>query len=153
MIPLGVYSPPDYVVPVELIGRESDELVLVTPAAHHFVSSSFANQPALRHKEGAPSLEIHPVDAAARGIETGDELLIENERGWCMLPAVITEDVLPGFAASTKGYWPREGLAGRNVNWLTTDVLSDLGNQASFHSNLVRVRKAQPGGIRSPAGR
>ncbi len=144
MIPLGVDPLPDYVVPVELIGRESDELVLVTPAAHHFVSSSFANQPALRHKEGAPSLEIHPVDAAARGIETGDELLIENERGWCMLPAVITEDVLPGFAASTKGYWPREGLAGRNVNWLTTDVLSDLGNQASFHSNLVRVRKLSP---------
>ncbi|MCA9858167.1 MAG: hypothetical protein KC438_00525, partial [Thermomicrobiales bacterium] len=45
---------------------------------------------------------------------------------------------------TTKGYWSQGSLAGRNVNWLTTDVLSDLGNQASFHSNLVRVRKLSP---------
>ena len=145
MIPLGVDPLPDYVVPVEMTDRQSEELVLVTPAGHHFVSSTFANQPALRHKEGAPSLEIHPKDAEAREIENGDELLIENERGWCILRAVVTEDVVPGMAVSTKGYWPQSSLAGRNVNWLTTDVLADLGGQASFHSNLVRVRKLGPG--------
>jgi anaerobic selenocysteine-containing dehydrogenase len=67
--------------------------------------------------------------------------LIENDRGWCILRAQVTEDVIPGCAVTTKGYWSQSSLAGRNVNWLTTDVLSDLGNQASFHSNLVRVRK------------
>lgn len=145
MIPLGVDPLPDYVVPVEMIDRQSDELVLVTPAAHHFVSSTFVNQPALHHKEGVPALEIHPKDATERAIETGDELLIENDRGWCILRAKITDDVVPGCIVSTKGYWSRSNLAGRNVNWLTTDVLSDLGGQASFHSNLVRVRKLGPG--------
>ncbi|MCO5220221.1 MAG: molybdopterin oxidoreductase family protein [Thermomicrobiales bacterium] len=144
MIPLGVDPLPDYVVPIEMVDRKTDELVLVSAAAHHFVSSSFANQPALRHKEGTPALEIHPTDAANRNIATGDELLVENDRGWCLLRANVTEDVIPGCAVTTKGYWSQGSLAGRNVNWLTTDVLSDLGNQASFHSNLVRVRKLSP---------
>jgi anaerobic selenocysteine-containing dehydrogenase len=144
MIPLGVDPLPAYVIPDEMIDRESDELVLVTGAAHHFVSSSFANQPALLRKEGKPFLEIHPKDAKARGIENGDPLLIENERGWCLLVADVTEDVIPGFTVSPKGYWAQNSLAGRNVNWLTSDILADLGNQASFHSNLVRVRKLSP---------
>ena len=117
---------------------------MIRPCCMSFVSSTFANQPALLHKEGAPSLEIHPQDAAARGIETGDELLIENDRGWCILRADVTEDVIPGCTVATKGYWPQRSLVGRNVNWLTTDVLADLGNQAAFHSNLVRVRKLAP---------
>lgn len=144
MIPLGVDPLPDYVVPEEMVGRQDDELVLVTGAAHHFVSSSFANQPALAHKEGAPSLEIHPRDARARGIDTGDDLLVENDRGWCLLRAEVTEDVIPGFTVSPKGYWAQHSAAGRNVNWLTSDDLADLGNQAVFHSNLVRVRKLAP---------
>ena len=141
MIPLGVDPLPAYVVPDEMVNRESDELVLVSGAAHHFVSSSFANQPALFRKEGKPALEINTRDAKVRGISTGDPLLIENERGWCLLQADVTDDVIPGFTVSPKGYWAQSSLAGRNVNWLTTDVLADLGNQASFHSNLVRVRK------------
>jgi anaerobic selenocysteine-containing dehydrogenase len=144
MIPLGVDPLPAYVVPDEMVDRESDELMLVTGAAHHFVSSTFANQPALLRKEGKPFLEIHPKDARARGIEDGDPLLIENERGWCLLVAEVTEDVIPGFTVSPKGYWAQNSLAGRNVNWLTADILADLGNQACFHSNLVRVRKLSP---------
>ncbi len=144
MIPLGVDPLPAYVVPDEMVDRATDELVLVTGAAHHFVSSSFANQPALLRKEGKPFLEIHPKDANARGIEDGDPLLIENERGWCLLVADVTEDVIPGFTVSPKGYWAQSSLAGRNVNWLTSDILADLGNQAVFHSNLVRVRKLSP---------
>ena len=144
MIPLGVDPLPAYVIPDEMVDRETDELVLVTGAAHHFVSSSFANQPALLRKEGKPFLEIHPRDAISRGIENGDPLLIENERGWCLLVADVTEDVIPGFTVSPKGYWAQSSLAGRNVNWLTSDTLADLGNQAVFHSNLVRVRKLSP---------
>ncbi|MEZ4507144.1 MAG: molybdopterin-dependent oxidoreductase [Thermomicrobiales bacterium] len=110
MIPLGVDPLPDHVVPDELVDRGSDELVLVTGAAHHFVSSSFANQPALLRKEGKPFLEIHPTDAKARGIESGDPLLIENDRGWCLLIADVTDDVVPGFAVSPKGYWAQNSL-------------------------------------------
>src|SRR5262249_19553015 len=45
-----------------------EALTLVTGASHHFVSSSLASQPGLLHNAGEPFVEIHPDDAAARGI-------------------------------------------------------------------------------------
>ena len=56
----------------------------------------------------------------------------------------MSDEVIPGFTVSPKGYWAQSSAAGRNVNWLTSDALADLGNQAVFHSNLVRVRKLAP---------
>ena len=49
-----------------------DALVLLTAASHHFVSSSLASQPGLLRGEGEPFVEIHPDDAAARGMADGD---------------------------------------------------------------------------------
>ncbi len=95
-------------------------------------------------RKANPSWKSIPKTPNSRGISTGDPLLIENERGWCLLQADVTEDVIPGFTVSPKGYWAQNSLAGRNVNWLTSDGLADLGNQAVFHSNLVRVRKLSP---------
>ena len=73
-----------------------DGLVLLSGASHHFVSSSMANQPSLRAKAGEPFLEISPSDAAARGIADGDRVVVENERGWCELRAVVTADAPAG---------------------------------------------------------
>ena len=46
-------------------------LVLITGAAHHFVTTSMANQPGLVAKEGTPFIEINPDDAAARQVVHG----------------------------------------------------------------------------------
>src|SRR5207302_7892517 len=51
-------------------------LNLLTGAAHHFVSSSLASQQGLLKEEGAPFVEIHPDDAARRGIAQGDEVWV-----------------------------------------------------------------------------
>jgi anaerobic selenocysteine-containing dehydrogenase len=124
---------------------------LLTGAAHHFVSSSMANQAGLLEREGLPFVEIHPADAAAQGIVEGDVVIIENERGWCKLRAVTTETVRPGVLASPKGRWARfdpfrNGEGGRNVNWTTSDALADLAGQSTFHSSKVWLRKAQETG-------
>jgi anaerobic selenocysteine-containing dehydrogenase len=116
-------------------------LALISGASHHFVSSSMANQPSLRAKEGAPFIEINPTDAAARNIAHGDEVIVESKRGWCRLRAVVTDDVPPGVAVAPKGHWARFSPGGRNVNWTTSDALGDLAGQSTFHSNLVRVRR------------
>ncbi|MEA2525411.1 MAG: hypothetical protein QOF73_2638 [Thermomicrobiales bacterium] len=143
----GVDPLPDYVPPSEFgtaLGDgntlDSSALVLLTGAAHHFVSSSFANQPKLAGKEGLPFIELHPVDAAARGIADGQDVIVENSRGWCQLRAHVTENITPGVAVAPKGFWGRRSPGGRNVNWLTSDALADLGGQSTFHSNLVAVR-------------
>src|SRR5690606_34430851 len=83
----------------------NSSFILISAAAHHFVSSSFANQPGLLRHEGEPFVEIHPQDAAAHGIQSGEWVRLENERGWCELKAVVTENVRPGVVASPKGRW------------------------------------------------
>jgi anaerobic selenocysteine-containing dehydrogenase len=117
-------------------------LVLISGAAHHFVSSSLANVSSLLAKEGAPFVEINPHDAIARGIASGDEVIVENMRGWCQLCAVVTDNVPPGVAVAPKGRWGRMAPGGRNINWTTSDTLADLAGQSTFHSNLVEIRRA-----------
>jgi anaerobic selenocysteine-containing dehydrogenase len=119
---------------------QAKSLQLVTGASHHFVSSSLASQPGLLHGEGTPFIEIHPADAAARGISTGDDVLLANRRGDCRLRAVVTDAVRPGVVVSPKGRWARLS-GGRNVNWTTSDALADLAGQSTFHSNRVWLRR------------
>jgi len=127
-------------------GVTSAPLTLISGAAHHFVTSSFANQPGLLEREGQPFVEINPADAAARGIASGDVVRVENGRGWCNLVAVVTEAIRPGVLASPKGRWAKNdpfaaGDGGRTINWTTPDALGDMAGQSTFHSNRVWLNK------------
>ena len=126
-------------------GVTSPPLTLLSGAAHHFVSSSLANQAGLLRREGQPFVEIHPTDAAARHIADGDLVIVENGRGWCKLRAVVTNTVRPGVLISPKGRWGKFDPFGdgRNVNWTTSDALGDMAGQSTFHSNQVWIRQAQ----------
>jgi len=117
-----------------------EALNLVSGAAHHFVTSSLANQEALRQREGQPFVEIHPLDAEQRAIADGDMVFVENGRGWCQLLARVTTAVRPGVVAAPKGHWARHH-DGRNINWTTSDALGDMAGQSTFHSNRVWIRK------------
>jgi anaerobic selenocysteine-containing dehydrogenase len=86
-------------------------------------------------------VEIHPQDAAVRGIQDGERVIVENGRGWCELQARVTDAIRPGVLASPKGRWSKH-LGGRNVNWTTSDALGDMAGQSTFHSNCVWVRRA-----------
>ncbi|MCY4244166.1 MAG: molybdopterin oxidoreductase family protein [Gammaproteobacteria bacterium] len=120
---------------------DADGLDLVTPAAHFFVSSSFANSERLCRSEGEPLLDLHPADAQARGIRDGDTVTVRNRRGWCNLRARLSDDVRPGVAATPKGRWSKHH-GGRNINWTTPDTLADMAGQSTFQTNRVWVERA-----------
>lgn len=143
----GIDPVPDYVPAVDDGGvtddtkwRAADALNLVTGAAHHFTTSTFANQPELVAREGEPFVEIHPADAARRKIEDGEPVIVENGRGSAELRAKVTDAVRPGVVAAPKGRWAKHN-GGRNVNWTTSDAVGDLAGQSTFHTNRVWVRK------------
>jgi anaerobic selenocysteine-containing dehydrogenase len=138
----GLDPLPAYQEPAEFAARSDGDtrLTLISAAAHHFVSSSLANQPGLLAKEGEPYIELHPADAAARGISYGDIVEVTSARGSCQLRAVVTDAVRQGVAIAPKGRWAWLGADGRNINWTTSDTLADLAGQSTFHSNLVEVR-------------
>jgi anaerobic selenocysteine-containing dehydrogenase len=138
----------DGAVPVgpfhKLVVRFHDEeaLTLISPASHHFTTSTFANQDDLVAREGEPFVEIHPEDAANRDIQSGDLVRLENGRGWCNLRAKVTDGVRRGVVASPKGRWSKWG-DGRTINWLTTDALGDMAGQSTFHSSRVWLRRVK----------
>src|SRR5262245_6277078 len=137
----GLDPLPEYTEPAEFAGRADDDsrLTLITGAAHHFTSSSFANVPGLLDKERrVPWIEINPEDAKTRGIADGAMVIVSNERGECRLQAVVTDNVLPGVMVSPKARWQSLSPDGHNVNWTTSDALADIGGQSTFHSNPGR---------------
>jgi len=115
---------------------------LLTPAAHHFLNSSFANLPSLQKAEKEPRIWIHPQDAGARGIDDGDWLRVWNDRGEVRLRAVVSENVKPGVAWSPSLWWNRDSPHGSNVNALTSDRVTDMGGGPTFHTNLVQIERA-----------
>ncbi len=54
---------------------------MISPPARNFLNSTFVNVQSLRGTEGEPHLDMHPHDAAARGIADGDMVRICNDRG------------------------------------------------------------------------
>ncbi|GCE12316.1 molybdopterin-containing oxidoreductase family protein [Tengunoibacter tsumagoiensis] len=120
--------------------QASDEpMPLICAAAHHFISSTFGNQPTLKTKEGTPTLSINPHDAQLRGIRSGQLVRVSNERGWCRLIADVTEDVRPGVLSTATVWWPKFSPDQRNINWTTSDRLADFNGGSTFYTNLVKV--------------
>ncbi|MHB1134412.1 MAG: molybdopterin-containing oxidoreductase family protein [Chloroflexota bacterium] len=143
--PLPTYTPPAEGRDCPDVAlRQRYPLTLVTPPAHHFLNSTFANLPFFMAHERQPTVELHPSDAAARGIVSGDTVRVFNDRGASRLQALVTETVLPGVAVGTGVWWPRHSADGTNLNQTTPDRLADMGRGATFFSNLVQVEKAAP---------
>jgi anaerobic selenocysteine-containing dehydrogenase len=117
-------------------------LALLTPADHYFLNSVFANLPRQQRRAGAPTLLIHPHDAAPRGIATGDEVRVGNARGSFFAVAEVGDRVRPGVVASPKGRWPGDCKHGATINATVDERDSDMGGGAVFHDNRVRVDKS-----------
>jgi anaerobic selenocysteine-containing dehydrogenase len=123
----------------DALSTSNEPLPLLSPGAHHFISSTFGNQERMMAKEQAPTLQINPLDAEARNIHDGQLVRVSNERGWCRLVAEVTADVRPGVLATTTVWWPQFSPDQHNVNWTTSDRLADFNGGSTFYTNLVSV--------------
>jgi anaerobic selenocysteine-containing dehydrogenase len=114
--------------PLELLARKAD----------NFLNSSFSNQPSVQAMDETNLLEMHSSDARARGIADGERVKVYNDRGEIILKARVDGAVQPGVV-SAKLNWAKLAPGFRNINVLTSEKLSDLGNSATFYSVLVEV--------------
>jgi anaerobic selenocysteine-containing dehydrogenase len=130
--PVAGYTPPR-----EAASRTG--LALLAPASHWFLNSTFANHPQLRERAGGPLVEIHPDDAAERGLVTGDEARVFNARGEFIAAVEVSDRVRPGVIASTKGHWLKHVRGGANANATVEERDADMGRGAVFHDNRVEV--------------
>jgi anaerobic selenocysteine-containing dehydrogenase len=141
--PLPGYLPP-YESPVsapELAQRYP--LAIISPPARNFLNSTFVNVRSLRDTEGEPHLDIHPQDAAERGISNDDQVTVFNDRGSLRLKARLTDRARPGVVVALSVWWRKLASDGRNANELTHQRLTDLGRAATFYDCLVEVRRTE----------
>jgi len=119
---------------------DDEPLALVTAkSAHHFLNSTYANLPRHLAGEGEPLLDLHPGDAAARGIADGDVVRVSNARGEVVARARLGDVVRPGVVALPSGWWASRSPGATMANALTTPELTDRGGGGAFHSARVEV--------------
>ncbi|HSI57503.1 MAG TPA: molybdopterin oxidoreductase family protein [Ideonella sp.] len=114
-------------------------LAMISPPARNFLNSSFVNVKSLRDIEAEPVLEMHPQDAAPRGIIDRQPVRIFNERGEYHCTARINQRARPGVVNGLGVWWRKLGTHGTNVNELTSQRLTDLGQAPTFYDCLVEV--------------
>jgi anaerobic selenocysteine-containing dehydrogenase len=114
-------------------------LAMISPPARHFLNSSFVNVKSLRSIEGEPLLEIHPVDAASRGLTDGAVVRTFNDRGEYRCKVNISDRARPGVVVGLGIWWRKLGPDGTNPNELTHQRLTDIGRAATFYDCLVEV--------------
>jgi anaerobic selenocysteine-containing dehydrogenase len=116
-------------------------LAMISPPARNFLNSSFVNVDSLRATEGEPHLDIHPADAAQRGIAAGDWVRIHNQRGSFIAKARVTDKARPGLVVGLSIWWKKFAADKKNVNEVTSQHLTDMGGGPTFYDVLVEVEK------------
>ena len=135
----------EYTPPVE--SRFGDErlrarfpLELISPKHDDSMNSTFGNRP--ENDAATATLHIEAADAAARGIVTGDQVRVYNDRGSCLLRAQVDGVVRQGVVCAPSVRWARMSADHRSVNALTSERLTDKGGGPTLYSCLVQVEKS-----------
>jgi anaerobic selenocysteine-containing dehydrogenase len=112
-------------------------LVLVSPATSKTISSTLG-------EDNLPTLyvEIHPNDAAPRGITDGDRVRVHNELGEVVSVARVRGRVRPGVVSMPKGAWRRSSPSGLTATALCPAHVNDVGGGACFNDARVEVERA-----------
>lgn len=127
------------------ITEETDEthpFRLATSPARAFLNSSFNETPGSQKREGAPSVFIHPEDAARLGIAEGDFVTVGNPRGAVDLTARIRMGLPSGVLIAEGLHKNRSHRTGWGINSLTSAEPAPPFGGAAFHDAAVWLRKA-----------
>jgi anaerobic selenocysteine-containing dehydrogenase len=137
--PLPFYNPPAEVADERLAERYP--LAFLSPPARHFLNSTFANLARFREFEREPHLDMHPDDAAARGIREGDLVRVFNARGNYTLRARVNGKPRRGVVVAPSVWWKKHAPDRRNANNVTSQRIADLGGGATFYDCRVQVER------------
>ena len=111
-------------------------LALISPASEKTISSTLGE---LRTR--IANLQMHPDDAGARGISTGDAVRVFNALGEVHCHATRNADMRRGTVGLPKGLWRMSTLNGSTANALVADETTDIGGGAVFNDARVEVAR------------
>ena len=133
------YEPPNESRRGDAALRAQFPLELISSKNHNSMNSTFGNESRVDTETAVATL--HPEDAGRRAILCSDMVRIFNRRGSCVLRAQISDRVSQGVVSVPSVRWPKHASDRCNINMLTSQRLTDLGEGATFYSCLVQVEK------------
>jgi anaerobic selenocysteine-containing dehydrogenase len=142
----GVDPVPEYAPLGEGHGSQASRrfpLQLLTCKTRDRIHSQFGNLSWIREVDRPRVLDIHPVDAAARGLAEGQLARVWNERGAAEAPVRLSPGIRPGVVHVIEG---RCVPGDPWMNLVTADGVTDMGWGATFYECLVEVQAVQGGG-------
>ncbi len=136
--PLPTYREPDQSPLRDPRMAQEYPLILTTGARIlYYTHTQHRNIDGLRVKNPEPFAEIHKKTAERFGIQNGDWIIVESNRGRVKVKAQVTEDILEGVVSIPHG-WPGEA----NVNLLTDVHLREpIMGYPQMKSQLCRIQK------------
>ena len=116
---------------------QSFPFTLITPSSSKRTNATFGGN---IESMGPERLEIHPNDAAKKGIRDGDNLRVWNELGEVILIATISGKVKPGVTYSPKGTWLGSSGTNQTVNALiNAELKADIMEGACYNDTFVDI--------------
>lgn len=110
-------------------------LALISPGSLERTTSTFGGLETGREEV----LEMHPEDAAARGLEDGETVRIYNDLGEVRLSLRVTDVIRPGVVCAFKGAWMRTSTNGQTISALAPAHVADLCRGACYNDARVDV--------------
>ncbi|HPU12254.1 MAG TPA: bifunctional nitrate reductase/sulfite reductase flavoprotein subunit alpha [Aeromicrobium sp.] len=138
----AVFHPRPHLAPAETPDDDFEFVLNTGRLPHQWHTMTKTGKVArLNRLDPGPFVEINPADAARLAIGEGSEVRICSRRGEAVLPAVITDRVLPGncFAPIHWGEQTSELLA---INAVTNDAVDPDSLQPEFKVCAVRLERA-----------
>jgi anaerobic selenocysteine-containing dehydrogenase len=115
---------------------------LATSPSRSYLNTSFNETRSSQAREGAPTVMIHPADAAPFGIADGDAVTLGNMRGETTLTAKLFDGLQRGVLIAESVHPNKAHIGGKGINMLTgAGAVAPFGGVA-FHDNKVWVKKA-----------
>jgi anaerobic dimethyl sulfoxide reductase subunit A len=117
-------------------------LRLLTPKSPWRTHSQGSNIPLVR-KKARHALEMHPIDAAARGLKDGEQVRLFNPQGEAHVPLRLCDDIMPGVVSLPEGVWVELNAQGIDTagagNMLTSTDGTRPGIACVMHGMPVEV--------------
>lgn len=139
--PLPTWTPPLWTESIDVQDPAPGDFVCISPPAHSFLNSTFANLERALRREERPVLHMHPADAAACAIGEGDLVCVSNSVGRVELPVTLTAGLMRGTVLAPGVWWAKFSPNRRTINQVVAQTETDMGASAIFYDTPVRVEK------------
>ncbi|GAB7105553.1 bifunctional nitrate reductase/sulfite reductase flavoprotein subunit alpha [Streptomyces phaeofaciens JCM 4814] len=148
----AVFHPRPHLAPAEMPDDDYPFVLNTGRLQHQWHTLTKTGRVAKLNKlDPGPFVEVHPEDAAALGVADGDSVEVASRRGRAVLPAVVTDRVLPG-SCFAPFHW--NDLFGEylSVNAVTSDAVDPLSFQPELKVCAVSLTKVStPVSVQAPA--